>query len=424
MDEQRKQILNLLWAQIRRYLFCEQTNLIYDYLESFDEHRFDFLPFPEEIQRGFPNNKGYSTGMEDSMINAGMAIDICILRAELFPETYGECADFAGKLLKGMDLCATVHGRNGYIVRSVSHRDGKSCYPCSSRDQMTFWVWGLWRYFHSSFASEEERKRILELAIMLAERGEKEVIPENEWCILSLDGYPDSLNKMHHVQPHEILRLPMFYRVAFALSGERHWKECYDRLIGPALVEAVRPKENWNHFELSQFLLTLSLCQELDPRPEFVRIARKIAGTAEKLLLTEYLPRLEQWKGSWSIPALSWKESRNIILVRRPEGGVVGKDGRLDLRFRQDPVFTALFDLIRIPGNLMTGILLAQDQSVDPTLQKRFLCDFLLPEYSKIYTCAIVNMLYAALLLEYSLQKNKNASMGRAGKVAADLSFI
>ena len=85
---------------------------------------------------------------------------------------------------------------------------------------------------------------------------------------------------------------------------------------------------------------------------------------------------------------------------------------------------TALFDLIRIPGNLMTGILLVPDQSVDPTLQKRFLCDFLLPEYSKIYTCAIVNMLYAALLLEYSLQKNKNASMGRAGKVAADLSFI
>ena len=121
-----------------RFLFCEQSHLIYDALSSLDEHRFDFLPLPEEIRRGFPNNKGYSTGMEDSMINAGMAMDICILRAELFPETREECAEFAGKLLKGMELCATVHGRNGYIVRSVSHRDGKSCYPCSSRDQMTF----------------------------------------------------------------------------------------------------------------------------------------------------------------------------------------------------------------------------------------------------------------------------------------------
>ena len=115
MNEQRKQALNLAWTQITRKLFCGQTNLIYDYLASLDEHRFDFLPLPEEIQRGFPNSKGYSTGMEDSMINAGMAIDICILRAELFPETSEECAEFAGKLLKGMELCATVHGRKAAI---------------------------------------------------------------------------------------------------------------------------------------------------------------------------------------------------------------------------------------------------------------------------------------------------------------------
>ena len=231
MNEQYAQRLNQAWNQMTRYLFCERTNLIYDYLATLDEHRFDFLPLPEEIQRAFPNNKGYSTGMEDSMINAGMAIDICILRSELFPSTWDECAEFAGKILKGMELCATVHGRDGYPVRSVSHRDGKSCYPCSSRDQMTFWIWGLWRYFHSAFAREEERKRITELAVLLAKRGEREVIPENDWSILTLDGCPDILNKMDHVQAHEILRLPLFYRVAFALSGERHWKECYNSQI-------------------------------------------------------------------------------------------------------------------------------------------------------------------------------------------------
>ncbi len=408
MNEQRKQALNLAWTQITRKLFCGQTNLIYDYLASLDEHRFDFLPLPEEIQRGFPNSKGYSTGMEDSMINAGMAIDICILRAELFPETSEECAEFAGKLLKGMELCATVHGRNGYVVRSVSHRDGKSCYPCSSRDQMTFWGWGLWRYFHSVFASAEERKRITELIVMLAERGEKEVIPENDWCILTLDGYPNILNKMNHVQPHEILRLPMFYRVAFALSGEQHWKECYNRLIDQALFQAACPKENWNHFELSQFLLTLSLCQELDPRPEFVRIAHTIAGITEKALLEEYLPLLEQWNGSWSFPAASWKESGNIVLIRRPDGGAVGRDGRLDLRFRQPPGFASLLDLVRIPGNLMAGILLAPDYPVGPVLQERFQNAFLLPDYSATYTCSVVNMLYGALLLEYSIQKGKD----------------
>lgn len=405
MNEQYAQRLNQAWNQMTRYLFCERTNLIYDYLATLDEHRFDFLPLPEEIQRAFPNNKGYSTGMEDSMINAGMAIDICILRSELFPSTWDECAEFAGKILKGMELCATVHGRDGYPVRSVSHRDGKSCYPCSSRDQMTFWIWGLWRYFHSAFAREEERKRITELAVLLAKRGEREVIPENDWSILTLDGCPDILNKMDHVQAHEILRLPLFYRVAFALSGERHWKECYDRLIERALSEAARPKGNWNHFELSQFLLTLSLCQELDPRPEFVRIAGNIASITERLLQDEYLPRLESWTGSWSFPAISWKDSRNVVLVRRPDGGVVGRDGRLDLRFRQNPGFAALLDLVRIPGNLMAGLLLAPGHTVSPALLERFRKDFLLPDYSKTYTCSTVNMLYAALLLESTFRK-------------------
>lgn len=407
MNAKLHETLDKAWNQMTRLLFCERTNLIYDYLGTLDEKRFDFLPLPEEIQRGFPNNKGYSTGMEDSMLNGGAALDICILRAELFPETFDECRAFAGKLLKGMELCATVHGRCGYIVRSVSHRDGRSCYPCSSRDQMTFWIWGLWRYYHSSFATHGERKRIAELVLMLAERCEKEVVPENDYCILTLDGFPDILNKMDHVLPHEILRLPMFYRVTFALTGDGHWKECYDKLIERALTVAAEPKNCWNHFELSQFLLTLSLCRTLDPRPEFIRIARNIASIAQELLCGEFLPSLEQWTGSWSVPAISWKDSQRIVLMKQKNGNVVGVDGRLDFRLRQSPDFAALMDLVRIPGNLMTGILLAPDYPVSQELHTRFRNAFLIPDYTKTYTCSTVNMLYAALLQQHSFKRER-----------------
>lgn len=398
MNAQLRETLEKAWNQITRFLFCEPISLIYDYLATLDDKRFDFLPQPEEIQRGYPNNKGYSTGMEDSMINGGTALDICIRRAKLFPETADECRAFAKKLLKGMELCATVHGRNGYVVRSVSHRDGRSCYPCSSRDQMTFWAWGLWRYFHSQFADAEERKRIAELVVMLAERSEKEVVPENDYCILTLDGFPDILNKMDHVCPHEMLRLPMFYRVAFDLSGDAHWKECYDKCIGRALRRAAEPKDDWNHFETSQFLLSLALCQALDPRPEFVKIATGIAAITQEQLREEFLPPLEQWTGGWSFPAISWKESQNILLIKQKNGGVVGADGRLDLRFRQRPGFAAMLDLVRIPGNLMTGILLAPEYPVPQDLLERFRRAFLKPDYTQTYTCSVVNMLYAALL--------------------------
>lgn len=302
--------LNAAEEQIRGLLFCERTNLLYDYLGSLGEDRFDFLPFPEEIEHDFPNPRGYATGMEDSALNGGIMIHAALLRARLFPEAAEECRAFAAKLLRGLELCATVHGREGYVVRSVSHRDGTSCYSCSSRDQLTFWVWGLWRYFRSDVATEPEQERIRSLVVKLAARGEREVVPENQYSYLTLDGVPDPLLQMDQVLPHEILRLPMFYLAAWALSGDAHWRACYDRRIDRALRRAAEPKEDWNHFELSQFLLTLALCHELDPRPEFSAIAREIGDVTEEMLCGTFLPELEKWRGTWSIPATAWRNRR------------------------------------------------------------------------------------------------------------------
>ena len=391
--------LDAAWKQLTQILFCEKTNLIYDYVGSLDEHRFDFLPTVQEVQLGYPNNKGYSTGMEDSVICGGTALDLCIRRAKLFPETAEECRAFAQKLFKGLELCATVHGRNGYIVRSVSPRDGKSCYTCSSRDQMTFWVWGLWHYHKSEFVSENERKRIAELVVMLAERSEKEVVPENDYSILTLDGFPNILNKMDRVQPHEILRLPMFYRTAYALTGNEHWKLLYDAIIGPAIRKAAEPKEYWNHFELSQFLLSLTLCNELDPRPEFIEISRTIAEITKKMLCEKYLPALEQWTGSWCCPARPWRESRRMHVMVTPGGSAVWPDGKLDLRPPQTEEFEKLFDVVRIPGNLAEGVLLAPECGFSPELRERFLKAFLRPDYSETCSYSLLGMLYSALLL-------------------------
>ena len=38
--------LNAAEEQIRGLLFCERTNLLYDYLGSLGEDGFGFLPFP------------------------------------------------------------------------------------------------------------------------------------------------------------------------------------------------------------------------------------------------------------------------------------------------------------------------------------------------------------------------------------------
>jgi len=81
------------WMRMQNWLFCKETSLIYDSIGSDKyEKRFEHLPFPEEITASLPNPLGWATGMEDCMLNAGMAIDACILRARVDPAPFRAAA--------------------------------------------------------------------------------------------------------------------------------------------------------------------------------------------------------------------------------------------------------------------------------------------------------------------------------------------
>ena len=75
------------------------------------------------------------------MLNAGSVIDILRIRKTVLGE---ENTGRAEKVVNGIHRCATVHGKDGFLVRGVT-LDGKSCYANSSRDQFTLAVFGLWR---------------------------------------------------------------------------------------------------------------------------------------------------------------------------------------------------------------------------------------------------------------------------------------
>lgn len=109
-----------LWNQLQNCLYHPEMELIYDYVTSRNpRHRFDHLPSPEEVAANFPNPCGWSTGMEDCMLNAGSALDILRLRREDEGGTREETA-FACHLLNGIHRCATVHGRSGFIARGIT----------------------------------------------------------------------------------------------------------------------------------------------------------------------------------------------------------------------------------------------------------------------------------------------------------------
>ena len=92
--------------------FLEEMELIYDYRTSMEhEHRFDHLPTPEEIAHRLPNPCGWRSGMEDSVMNCGVALDM-----------YLDAGDeaWARKMYHGLRRCGTVSGLPGFVARPMA----------------------------------------------------------------------------------------------------------------------------------------------------------------------------------------------------------------------------------------------------------------------------------------------------------------
>lgn len=264
---------------VENNLFHPGTNLIYDYLTSWDSARkFDHLPTPVEISRCLPNPCSWRSGQEDSVINGGVALDMYI---------HSNNGEMARKIYQGLRLCGTVSGIPGFVARSISPRDGKSFYPESSRDQYTHYVYALWHYFHSDLSSKEEKSEIVKLLTDVANFCEKHVTKENNWTLPRADGNPhrSSVCRMWESQAHEIARLPMFYAAAWSVSGNDRYLKCFNRYAYEAAERSMNLySKSYRSFALMQMTLSCRLIHDLAPD---AALKQKYAQVMD--LIDEYL---------------------------------------------------------------------------------------------------------------------------------------
>ncbi len=405
------------WLQLTQSLFCPKTNLIYDSIcRESGPDRFEHLPALDEIKLCIPNPLGWATGMEDSMLNAGSAMDVCILRAELEPQKRSESKAFAAKLFKGMVLCATIHGKRGYVVRSVSPRDGKSCYPESSVDQITFWVWGLWRYYHSDLSEAKEKEKIRVLLSDLAEHCEKEVTkttamrnPAGKWSRMTI---------LRNTPHHTAMRLPMFYAAAYDVSKDSHWKELYEKAFesGKKRMETVKP-QSWNMWTVSQHQASMRLCYDVDTdsvRRDFLRKQmQKVSKSGEQVLIQSALSQLH-YSGPWNVPAVSWRDPGNTWKVSVFNKGTTAIDPQYKSVFlrRKSGIkeFLLPFDALRNSGYFTIGMMLSPDYMPSEKVLTRFHQGIQKPEYRHHTSAGLVNILHAYYLVKQYQTRTKKGN--------------
>ena len=234
------------WRFIWDRFFDRRTFLFYDYLVDAPEKGNALpsdaatwhLPPPELIRRDIPNPCGHGTGMEDSVLTAGTAMDTVVMRHAVTGEE--EMRSLARDIYRGMELCMDVSSRPGFVARSVSPADGRSHYTNSSRDQYTHWVWGAWVLFHSPLASPGQKESIRKHLALIAAACERDVRPENGWNLLREDGKVGIVSQMWgELSAHEYLRLPMFYAAAWKTTGEERWEALYRRYRAEAYEKSL-----------------------------------------------------------------------------------------------------------------------------------------------------------------------------------------
>jgi len=278
---------------IRNNLYCDKTNLFYDFRTSKekDSHIVN-LPLPEYIASQVPNPCGYSTGMEDSSLNGGIMLDSTVAAYEVTDDD--KYREQAVKIYSGLRLCAEAHGYPGYIARSVSPIDKESVYLDSSRDQYTNWVFGAYRYYRSGFATAEHKASIAKAIVGIAQKHEREVTPENNYCLLRPDGkHGRVLGMWGNIEPHEFLRMPMIYLAAFYVSDDIHWKEMYLKYRQEALERSfeIDCSKLWHAYCSLQMQYSVRLLYELDEdehyRAEYKRLMCKVADYYVQRIVSE-----------------------------------------------------------------------------------------------------------------------------------------
>ncbi|MFI4877020.1 MAG: hypothetical protein ACIALR_16830, partial [Blastopirellula sp. JB062] len=238
----------------------------------------DHLPTVDEIQREFPNDCGYDTGMEDGMISAGVMMSLIVDKyAVTGDEKLRRRAEDA---FAGIKLCTTAHGAPGFVARAVSADDLKSVYPCSSRDQYTHAVHGMWLFARSPLCSPEMRKEVGQVLSAVADRMTATVTKANNYDTLRVDGVRGTRgnSRMWNVKGHEAARLPMIYAAAWDVTGNREYYDLYQKYLRPAIEQSRTIEDHTPTYSFLQVQASLELLYAVEQDPNLKRQLKEISA--------------------------------------------------------------------------------------------------------------------------------------------------
>lgn len=397
-----KNLISYLDTHIWEKLFCEKTSLFYDRICD-EQNPFAHLPTPEEISKQFPNPCGWGTGMEDCSINAGHMLEILTLQHKIFNI---DVTDSTTKVINGISLCESVHGKHGFLVRGVSPFDKKSCYFNSSRDQVTMVVGGLFDIFNNiNTLSDENRTQIQKILFDIATYTNKTITKENNYSYLRLDGGKAIVSKLWDCDVHEMLRLPMIYAAAGEICGSEYFKQQAINIIEEGLVASEqfdKEKYFWD-FPLIQMQLSLDIlrnCCHLEAWHNRINKLMDAVSFAASREFSNVLEKCENYSGDWNAYCNNWRTLPMRITPETisitPNNAIYDGYTYLNPVYNED--FAIIVEYLRSLGNYLTAGLLAPNTEIKKSDFERLIRFLTKLDFSKCTHAAPFALLHGLLL--------------------------
>lgn len=331
----------------------DETHLFYDFVCSYDpDKRWVGLPTPDEARRASPNPNGWGTGMEDCAISGGLMMAMVCDRFAATQDA--SLRPYAEKVFAGLVSLGTLGASDGFVIRGLCPADGRSHYPESSRDQYTWYAYGLWRYFHSPLSQPEEKATMRRIIAAICGRMERNVVAANGYRIGKDTGEFDSIvDKMWENAAHEVARLPMIYAIGADLTGDSHWQDLADRYAPEAAAKS-KEESTKTPYALLQQQISMEALYVLEKNPalkqQWLEALRLVADRSQGFMAK----CLDYRVPGASDVALDWR----TWPVRRGSGGykVPNKPDGLAAEDRT----------IRQPAEAALTVLLCPERSLTP----------------------------------------------------------
>jgi len=128
---------------------------------------------------------------------------------------------YAQTIFDGLRTLSRVSPRKGFIARCVLPCDGKTHLLNSSVDQYTYYVYGLYKYYHSPMCGKTEKQDIEEIMNDIC------TMIESDGAILATNGIPAPVSDIEAIRSDRSSRLLEMYLVGDDITGNEHWRDKY-----------------------------------------------------------------------------------------------------------------------------------------------------------------------------------------------------